>query len=244
MIKASIDLQDLRRRLYVKAKAVALGKARERRIRDESVKPLKEVQPVKVRLGQSLSRQAGSECCLSPGDWRVRSVHSKEAGREGFSSDIAYDRDADAVSLAEGSIQTTDKREVALRSPESLARGMLSSGLPVNPGELSTSPEPGESVQPDPNGTRSQGSEGVPREANRPSTRSTCHQGRPEAVGRGRRAVVRTHSTREGGEPQGSRKGRPRYPLEGRGKQVDASTRSRIRETQNSRTDVKWNTVD
>src|SRR5215470_20389792 len=60
----------------------------------------------------------------------------------------------------------------------------------------------------------------------------------------GQRAVVRTHSTCEGGEPQGSRKGRPRYPLEGRGEQVDASTRSRIRETQNSRTDVKWNTVD
>jgi len=38
---------------------------------------------------------------------------------------------------------------------------MLSSGLPVNPGELSISPEPGESVQPDPNGTRSQGNEGV-----------------------------------------------------------------------------------
>src|SRR5215831_5192691 len=121
---------------------------------------------------------------------------------------------------------------------------MLSNGLPVNPGELAISPEPGESVQPDPNRTRSRGSKGVPREANRPSARSTCHQGRPEAAGRGRRAVVRTHSTREGGEPQGSRKGRPRYPLEGRGKQVDASTRSRIRETQNSRTDVKWNTVD
>jgi hypothetical protein len=35
---------------------IALGKARERRIRDESVKLLKEVQPVKVRSGQSLSR--------------------------------------------------------------------------------------------------------------------------------------------------------------------------------------------
>ncbi len=33
----------------------------------------------------------------------------------------------------------------------------------------------------------------------------------------GRRAVVPPHSTCEGGEPQGSRKGRPRYPLEGRG---------------------------
>src|SRR5216684_6464865 len=29
-----------------------------------------------------VSEQAGSECCHSPGDWWVRSVHSKEAGRE------------------------------------------------------------------------------------------------------------------------------------------------------------------
>src|SRR5467141_3617295 len=28
------------------------------------------------------SMRAGSECCHSPGDWRVRSVHSKEVGRE------------------------------------------------------------------------------------------------------------------------------------------------------------------
>jgi putative tryptophan/tyrosine transport system substrate-binding protein len=69
--------------LIINLKTVALGKARERRIRDESVKPLKEVQLVKVQPGQSRSGQAGSECCLSPGDWRVRSVHSKEAGREG-----------------------------------------------------------------------------------------------------------------------------------------------------------------
>jgi hypothetical protein len=93
---------------------------------------------------------------------------TQRGGRpRGFSSDIAYDRDADAVSLAEGSTQTTDKREVAPRSPESLARGMLSQGLPVNPGELATSPVPGESVQPDRNGTRSRGNEGVPTEANR-----------------------------------------------------------------------------
>jgi hypothetical protein len=89
-----------------------------------------------------------------------------------------------------------------------------------------------------------EGNEGVPREANKPSTRSTCNQGRPEAAGKGRQAVVRTHSTDEGGEPQGSRKGRPRYPLEGRGEQVDASTQSRIRETQNSERYVKWNSVE
>ena len=29
------------------------------------------------------SERAGSECCHSPGDGWVRSVHSKEAGREG-----------------------------------------------------------------------------------------------------------------------------------------------------------------
>ena len=88
--------------------AIALGKARERRIRDESVKPLKEVQLVKVQPGQSLSRQAGSECCLSPGDWRVRSVHSKEAGREGSAPKSFHHRDADAVSAAEGSTRSTD----------------------------------------------------------------------------------------------------------------------------------------
>ena len=207
------------------------------------MKPLKEVQPVKVRPGQSRSGRTGSECCLSPGDWRVRSVHSKEAGREGSAppSPMIATPTPSAWRKAEPGHPI---REVVPGSPESLARGMLSSGLPVNPGELPASPEPGESVQPDPNGTRSQGKRGRPREANRSSTWSTCRQGRPESAGKGRRAVVRTHSTREGGEPQGSREGRPRYPPEGRGEQVDASTWSRIHETQNSRRYVKWNSVD
>src|SRR5215831_21248285 len=39
--------------------------------------------------------------------------------------------------------------------------------------------------------------------------------------------VLRPHITEEGGEPQGSRKGRPRYPLEGRGKQTYASVERR-----------------
>ena len=50
----------------------------------------------------------------------------------------------------------------------------------------------------------------------------------------GRREVLRAHSTVEGGEPQGSRKGRPRYPLEGRGEQVEASTQNHRYETPNS----------
>ena len=73
-----------------------------------------------------------------------------------------------------------------------------------------------------------------------PRRAETCCQGRPEATATGRRAVLRTHTTDEGGEPQGSRKGRPRYPLEGRGEQVDASTKRHMVETQNSGSHVKW----
>lgn len=62
--------------------AIALGKARERRIRDESVKLLREVQPVKVRSGQSLSGQAGSECCIPSGDRRDEAYTArKQAAR-------------------------------------------------------------------------------------------------------------------------------------------------------------------
>ena len=93
--------------------AIALGKARERRILDETVKPLKEVQLVQVRPGQSRSGQTGSECCLSSGDRRVRSVHSKEAGREDSAPTSFHHRDADAVSLAEGSIRTTDSARLS-----------------------------------------------------------------------------------------------------------------------------------
>jgi hypothetical protein len=48
-------------------------------------------------------------------------------------------------------------------------------------------------------------------------------QGKPEAAVTDSTAVLRTHITYEGGEPQGSRKGRPGYPLEGRGKQMDGA---------------------
>lgn len=68
----------------------------------------------------------------------------------------------------------------------------------------------------------------------------TCRRGRPEAAAIGSRAVLRTHSTYEGGEPQGSGNGRPRYPLEGRGKQVDESMRGCMPETQISEEHVKW----
>ena len=62
----------------------------------------------------------------------------------------------------------------------------------------------------------------------------TDRQGRPEATGKGGRAVLRPRSTCESGEPQGFRKERPRYPREGRGEQADVSGEGNIGETRNS----------
>ena len=86
------------------------------------------------------------------------------------------------------------------------------------------------------------GDEGSPHgKRTNPQRAETCCQGKPEATATGRRAVLRAHSTDEGGEPQGSRKGRPRHPLEGRGEQVDVSTQRHMAETLNSGSHVKWN---
>src|ERR1035438_825433 len=81
-------------------------------------------------------------------------------------------------------------------------------------------------VCPEYNRTRSAvAAEGRRQKRRTSAAKVTCRQGKPEAAVTGRRAVLRTHTTCEGGEPQGSRKGRPRYPPEGRGKQGDESMR-------------------
>ena len=75
-----------------------------------------------------------------------------------------------------------------------------------------------------PKDTWSPGGEGCPREKRTTLKRSLLWPRETGGAGKGRRAVLRIHSTDEGGEPQGSRKGRPRYPLEGRGEQMDVAT--------------------
>jgi len=74
------------------------------------------------------SKQAGSECCHSPGDWWVRSVHSKEAGREDY-----YCCDADVHEVAEGSIR--DDRNCEGRTEIALvaSSGHVSKGIPQEP---------------------------------------------------------------------------------------------------------------
>ena len=96
-------------------------------------------------------------------------------------------------------------------------------------------------VYPADNRTRSAvAAEGRRQKRKASAAKVTCRQGKPEVAATGRRAVLRTHTTYEGGEPQGSRKGRPRYPLEGRGKQGDESIRGRRPETPISEDPVPW----
>ena len=85
-----------------------------------------------------------------------------------------------------------------LESPESLARGMFPKRLAGNPRELPISSHQEERL--------------LHREVRDP-------EGRPEGS---RREGEQSYdpSTGEGGEPQGFGKERPRYPLEGRGKQA------------------------
>jgi len=132
--------------------------------------------------------------------------------------------DADAVSLAEAA-SGAPTCEVYPGSPGSLVRVMLSKRLPANAGELTISAE-WTGVWFTPRQTNQ-----APEVARISSERSKqildvavsrC-QGRPEAAGTDRRAVLEPHSTREGGEPQGSGNGRPRYPLEGRRNRADVS---------------------
>ena len=60
-------------------------------------------------------------------------------------------------------------------------------------------------------------------------------KGRPEEARRDAGAVLQPYSTDEGGEPQGSGNGRPRNPLEGRGKQAYESAERKHNETLSSK---------
>jgi hypothetical protein len=143
--------------------------------------------------------------------------------------------DADAVRHAEGSIRAHRYARCVPGSPGSLAQGMLSKRLPVNAGELSIS-----AVTTWVGFTHIQTNR-APEVARMSSEWSkqildvavSRRQGRPEAAGMGRRAVLEPHSTEEGGEPQGSGNGRPRDPLEGRGNRTDVSRQNRIAKTPN-----------
>ena len=74
--------------------------------------------------------------------------------------------------------------EVCSGSPESLARGMLTKGFPVNPGELPASPQFGHPVAPNPKTPGLRGERAAPERSERPSSGVSCGQGKPEAQAR------------------------------------------------------------
>jgi hypothetical protein len=143
---------------------------------------------VKVQPGQSHSRQAGSESCAWPGDRRAKRRQQGSRPR-GFSSEIDCRRDADAVSLAEGSIQMTDNARLfgvaGVPSP-----GHAFKWIPREPRRTSCLSRTGPRFSPTQMEPGPEGREGRPREANKPSTRRTCCRGRPEVARKGRRVVV------------------------------------------------------
>ncbi len=147
--------------------------------------------------------------------------------------------DADAVLSAEGSIRYAVMRGVA-RIAGVASAGHAYQGTFREPRRapcFSVIWAPGGAQ---PKDTWSPGGEGCPREKRTTLKRSLLRPRETVGAGKGRRAVLRFHSTDEGGEPQGSRKGRPRYPLEGRDERVDVSAQCHRHETLNSGRHVKW----
>ena len=172
---------------------------------------------MKAQPGQRRSGQAGSEPCLSSGDWRGRSVGSEEAGREDAAPKSFTVADADAVSLAEGSIRTT-----------ATARSLGAAGVP-SPGHAFTRipQEPGRP----PVSSRETGMARLtakgPAPAGRDAPASGNEQassgevpgrrGGPETAGMGREESYDPPSTGEGGEL-----GRARTHRREGGEQTDA----------------------
>ena len=150
------------------------------------------------------SEQAGSECC----------IHRVTGGREAYTARKQAVKiqlrkpaccDAEAVDKAEGNIRSSDIARSRRDRRSPLSRGMLPKGFSRNPGEFAIA-----------------------------LREETSRRGRLEANGTDEGSILRPYSACEGWEPQGFRKERPRYPLEGRGEEADGSAEGNIGETQNS----------
>ena len=87
----------------------------------------------------------------------------------------------------------------------------------MNPGDLAISSEDWAQVPPNRSGTGSSGDEGRPGRSERSLTEVNRSQAKAEEAGTDSGEVLRTHSTDEGGEPQGSREGAATVSTGGKG---------------------------
>ena len=124
--------------------------------------------------------------------------------------------DADVVLSAEGSIQHTGMRGVVgiagVASTGHAYKGTFRE--PRRAPCFSAIWAPGGAQ---PKDTWSPGGEGCPREKRTTLKQSLLWPRETGGAGKGRRAVLRFHSTDEGGEPQGSREGAATVPSGGKG---------------------------
>lgn len=87
----------------------------------------------------------------------------------------------------------------------------------MNPGDLAISSADWAQGSAQPQRTGSMGYEGMPDRSEQPLTEVNCDRAQAEITGMDSREVLRTHSTAEGGEPQGSCKGAATVSTGGKG---------------------------
>ena len=130
--------------------------------------------------------------------------------------------------------------EVCSGSPESLARGMLTKGLPVNPGELPASPLSGHLVAPNPKTPGLRGARAAPARSERPSSGVCCGQGKPEAQARAGEQSYDSILPMKVENRRAPARGGHGIHWKGRDEQVDVSAQRYRHETLNSRRHVQW----
>ena len=155
---------------------------------------------MKAQPGQRRSGQAGSEPCLSSGDWRGRSVGREEAGREDAAPKSSTVADADAVSLAEGSIRTTATAR-SLGAAGVPSPGHAFTRIPQEPGRPPVSSRETGRARLTAKGPAPAGRD-APARGNERASRGEVprRRGRPETAGMGREESYDPHRTEEGGE--------------------------------------------
>jgi hypothetical protein len=140
---------------------------------------------VQVQPGQSLASrpEASVASRRATGGWK----HTQRGSRpRGFSSDTVYHRDADAVSASARQHPSNRHLRGCLGVAGVPSPGHAFKGNPREPRRALYLPSNWVRFRPTRREPGPEENEGVPREANRPSTRGTCRQGRPESAGKGR----------------------------------------------------------
>jgi len=188
------------------------------------VKPPIGTQGVKVPSHQSRSGQVSSEHCRLPGDWQAPKRMQRGSRPRGLSSEIVHScecRQGTKLGRQDPVVRQCEDG----RSRRSLRPGHAFIGVSREPRRAGYSFDKLRDGCAHKECNPVYGGGGRTHRSEHTLDEGNHRQGKPEATVMTSPAVLRSHSTDEGGEPQGSREGRPGYPLEGRGEQMDGAIR-------------------